>query len=502
MIRCELSTIRRAMRLTLVSGVLTLGIAACTPHTHDEAEPEHPSVVVTQWGDFTELFLEYPELIAGEATGNWAIHLTDMADFRPITAGRLQVRFLQGGAERQRFDLEAPARNGIFLLDPVVRTAGEYQVELRLESPQTTSVHLLPNVQVHASAAELPTTKAEEASADIAFLKEQQWVIDFAVAPAAEREVQVAVRVPAEVVPRDGGQVVVSAAVGGILRAELNPTLPALGQRVSRGDVLAVLAPTAEDNGYARLRETVERLEREVARAERLVAAGAIARKRLEEARHELAVAQAEAEAMGARPEDGFLHRIRAPISGVITARSMTPGTRVDVGAPLVTITDLQRLWLRVQLRDGDAARVGATPTAAFVPDGSPTRFAGARLVTLSGAVDSATRTVTALFALETADGALRLHQTGRAEVPLGERVRGLAIPADAILDEAGIPVAYVQIGGESFQRRRLRLGVSDGAWTQILEGIAPGEMVVVRGAPQVRLASLSTTPMSGGHAH
>ena len=37
---------------------------------------------------------------------------------------------------------------------------------------------------------------------------------------------------------------------------------------------------------------------------------------------------------------------------------------------------------------------------------------------------------------------------------------------------------------------------------TEVLEGIKPGEMVVTVGAYQVRLASMSSTPMSGGHAH
>jgi multidrug efflux pump subunit AcrA (membrane-fusion protein) len=64
------------------------------------------------------------------------------------------------------------------------------------------------------------------------------------------------------------------------------------------------------------------------------------------------------------------------------------------------------------------------------------------------------------------------------------------------------MPVAYVQVSGETFQQRRLRVGESDGTVTEVLEGIRPGEMVVTRGAYQVRLASMSNSPMSGGHAH
>jgi hypothetical protein len=80
--------------------------------------------------------------------------------------------------------------------------------------------------------------------------------------------------------------------------------------------------------------------------------------------------------------------------------------------------------------------------------------------------------------------------------------VQGVAIPNGAILDENGTPVAYVQLGGETFERRVLTLGESDGRRTQIVEGIRPGEMVVTTGAYQIRLASLSPEGFSGGHAH
>mgnify|MGYP006200875807 CR=1 FL=1 len=67
-------------------------------------------MVVTQWNDATELFLEYPHLVAGEATGNWAIHLSNLKNFKAVTAGTLTVRFLQDGREASSFTLGAPAR--------------------------------------------------------------------------------------------------------------------------------------------------------------------------------------------------------------------------------------------------------------------------------------------------------------------------------------------------------------------------------------------------------
>jgi membrane fusion protein, heavy metal efflux system len=509
----------------MMAAVALVSAAACGGDAPAaEGEDEIPAVVVTQWNDSTELFLEYPHLLAGQQTGNWAIHLSSMKDFKPITAGTLTVRFLRNGQEAKAFTIPAPARNGIYLLDPEIPEAGTYEVRLALRSPQVSSEHVLPQVRVFASRGQVPA-EAEEAGG-ISYLKEQQWVTDFAVQPAAEREVARTINVPGELGARDGAQVQVSAPSSGIAAAEANAGAPSVGAFVRAGQVLAVLSPTSEEGGYARIRENQERLAREAARARRLYEAGSIPRKRLEEAEHELSVARAEARAMGGGPDADYRYRVRAPISGFVTARSFVPGGRVAAGEPLFTVIDPGTLWLRVQVPAAEASRLASGARAAFTLEGDPqTRTAeasrlasGARaaftlegdpqtrttgsLVSVGTTVDPQTRTVAATFAVPNPDGTLRVGQFARVSVPVGGTVRGVAIPTAAIIDDGGTPVAYVQASGETFERRALRLGENDGTVTEVLEGIKPGEMVVTVGAYQVRLASLSSTPMSGGHAH
>ncbi|HEX6910216.1 MAG TPA: HlyD family efflux transporter periplasmic adaptor subunit, partial [Longimicrobium sp.] len=171
-------------------------------------------------------------------------------------------------------------------------------------------------------------------------------------------------------------------------------------------------------------------------------------------------------------------------------------------GAPLFTIVDPSTVWLRVRLPAADASRLPSDARATFTVEGDARPHTASRLVSVGSSVDPQTRTVPVVFAVDNSGGALRIGQFGRASLPVGGTTRGVAIPTGAILDDNGIPVAYVQVSGETFQQRRLRLGESDGSVTEVLEGIKPGEMVVTRGAYQVRLASMSSTPMSGGHAH
>lgn len=493
----------RRLFTTLLFGLSVLALFACgETETEPAAESEHPSVVVTEWNDSTELFLEYPHLLAGEATGNWAIHLSDMTTFRPITEGTLTVRFLRGGQEANSFTLDAPARDGIFLLDPVIAEPGSYEVRLSLTSSQTNSEHVLPEVRVWGSASELPQEESEEGGG-IAFLKEQQWEISFAIAAVEEREVQRTVTVPGEIVAPDGSLVLVSAPLSGIAPAIANRGAPSIGQFVRAGDLLVVLDPTSETGGYARARGELDRLEREVARAERLLAVGAIPERRLEEARHDVEIARAEMNALGADAQGvGYQLSVRAPISGVVAERAFFPGGRVEAGQPLFTIVDPQTVWLRVQLPPGVASSMPADASVTFAPEGVSRLFETSALVSVGSVLDPGTRTVPAYFAVQNPDGMLKVGQFARAVVPIGGAVGGLAIPNEAIIDDNGTPVAYVQISGETFERRVLLLGESDASYTQVLRGIEPGEMITTTGAYQIRLASMAGSEFAGAHAH
>ena len=482
--------------------MILLAGGACADTTAESADAEIERVVVTQWNDSTELFLEYPHPVAGMNTGNWAIHLTDRGEYKPIRSGVVTVTFSTPAGVAETFTIDAPLRDGIFLLDPAVRQAGTYQVEIALVSEQVTSRHVLPEVRVLPTLADAPRAGVEaDESAAIAFLKEQQWVIPFRVVQAEERDVQRTASVPGEIVPPDGALVQVSAPVDGIAPVDANRAAPSVGDRVRAGQVLAVLAPTAEQGSFTEARGRVERLEREVERTERLYAAGAIPERRLEETRHDLEIARAELEGMGGSTDGDLRLRVTAPIAGVVARRSFVPGGRVEAGVPLFTIVDPAVAWLRVQLPAAQASALMRAP-ASFTVEGSNLVYETTRLVSVGNVLDPRTRTVPAVYEIREPAGLFTFGQLGRAAVPVGGTENGVAIPNEAVLDDNGTPVAYVQTGGESFERRVLTLGASDGTRTHVQAGIRPGEMVVTTGAYQVRLASLSGSEFAGGHTH
>ena len=116
--------------------------------------------------------------------------------------------------------------------------------------------------------------------------------------------------------------------------------------------------------------------------------------------------------------------------------------------------------------------------------------------------LDSLTRTIPVVYEVSNRDGSITIGANAHAAVRTGRRVIGLVLPASAVLDEDGRPIAYVQVEGELFERRELRLGARDGDRVLVLSGLEPGERVVTGSAYQVRLASLSTSVPAEGHEH
>jgi RND family efflux transporter MFP subunit len=497
-----MSTWTRWGGLTLVGTVV--GFAACGGgSTEAPAEEERGGgEAITIWTDRTELFFEHPALVAGQPGEPWAIHLTDLADFRAVTEGRLTLEF-QGPDGRVRTTAaEEPARAGVYNPAPSFEAGGMYDLTMILEGAQVSDEIFVGPVLVFASEAEIPELPEAE-SVGISFLKEQQWPIDFATVPASPRVVAPGLEVTGSVEAVPGRIVQVTAPVEGIAGWALNREAPAEGAWVRAGQVLVRLAPVAGEGAYGALRGRVERLEREVARAERLVAAEAVPARRLEESRHDLEIAHAELVAVGAGDGDGYTLSLASPIEGAVVDRAFVAGQRVDAGAPLLTVLDPRTLHVVLQVPAQHMGALDGVSGATFAPEGSDQVQRTTRLVSVGAALEPGLRTVPVRFLLENADRRLRPGMLVTGRLLSGEPEPALAVPSEAVVDEDGLLVAYVQIGGETFERRALTVGASDGQWTVIRSGVRPGERVVIRGQYSIKLSSLNTSEISDhGHPH
>ena len=483
-----------------------------------EAVDETPPVVETRWTALTELFVEYPPLVEG-VTSRFAIHFTDLSTFEPVRAGRAVVRL--NGTVNSEYTVDAPGRPGIFGVDVTPERAGPYRLKLMLDAPGVSDRHDLGEVTVLTAGAAEALMRAEEPDdGAIPFLKEQQWVLDFATLPAEQREMAESLVIAAEIEPRTGGHVDVTTPVAGRLVSDL-PVRP-VGSVVTRGTTLAEIIPHSghgEDRpalelDVAEARDALELARAQRTRVERLVSTGALpARRELEVqlAQHtaEARLTAAEAhlaqldttrtgEGEGAR-DIRFV--LQAPMTGVVSESDATPGASVEEGARLFEIVALDRVHVVGSLPEASLARIDELVGAELEVPGLPPVVLD-RLVAVGRVLERQTRTVPIIYELRDPDRRLAIGQAVSLRIFVAAATDAVTIPDTAIVDDAGQPVVFVQVGGESFERRAVELGNREAGLVQITGDIAPGERIVIRGAPLIRLAALSPQVPAHGHTH
>jgi RND family efflux transporter MFP subunit len=196
---------------------------------------------------------------------------------------------------------------------------------------------------------------------------------------------------------------------------------------------------------------------------------------------------------------------VRSPIAGVVARVAVAPGGFVEEGDHLFHVVDAEQLWLEARVAETDVGEIRRPEGAWFRVQGFDAVFevtprTGARLVAFGALVDPESRTVPVIFEFPRPDPRLRVGLSVTARVLTGEEQEALAVPAGALVNDAGAEVVYVQTGGEHFERRLVRTGLRDGAHVAVEEGLDAGERVVTRGAYLVHLAA--GAPAEAGHGH
>jgi cobalt-zinc-cadmium efflux system membrane fusion protein len=325
--------------------------------------------------------------------------------------------------------------------------------------------------------------------------------------------------VAAETQPRAGGEAVAIAPIAGGLAVE--KTLP-VGTAVERGAQLAsILPPTSAVSDLASLqlaeaeaKVALEQAQRDRARAERLLAAGAVPARRAEDARSLEATVKARLHAAEARLSQFEATRsadgveagvkqfvVRAPISGIITEASAVSGANIERGQPLFRIVDTDTIFVSGAVSESELAKLRQISGSEIeLPDGQirPVN----RLVSVGRMVDEKTRTLPVTYEIDNHDHRLALNQTVFLRLLLTSAGKMPVVPESAIIDDAGRPVVFVQKAGETFLRRPIKPGVRNSGMVQVLEGLQADERIVTKGAYLIRLSTMSSAVPAHGHVH
>ncbi|NQU25847.1 MAG: efflux RND transporter periplasmic adaptor subunit [Candidatus Nealsonbacteria bacterium] len=423
----------------------------------------------------------------------------------------------------------------------------------------------LPSVAVYANAAAAAAAakdaEEDEPADEISFLKEQQWPIGLLTVEAKEQELIERLVVPGRVIVAPGAGAAVTSQISGIVSPPASERFPRVGEQVRQGQILAVVEPsiagaeavqlianhaqlqtldadlavkqldieTKIDGAKLTLAQAQDVYDRNQSLSEKGITAG----KDLLLAKHELAQAQSRLDGLrqtvlpyaearqrlatvldrlqapnnADNQRDELRVVLTSPIAGTVMEANATAGERITGDRQLFRLANLETVWIEADVSEYDLARVEGAPgasyrLAAYPDDVVPILDGVGRLIDVGAEVDPDTRTVPIRYEVANRDGRLRLGMFADLLIETDRRGQALAVPKEAVIDEGGETVVYVQTGGESFQRQRVELGIRDADLVEVSDGLQPGQRVATRGAYAVRLSTLSSSLPAHGHAH
>jgi len=280
------------------------------------------------------------------------------------------------------------------------------------------------------------------------------------------------------------------------------------GDRVRAGQLLVVLDQTQLRADVQALRAKAKRDELAYQRFRGLVTQGAASALQAEEYQ---ANAIGSREALRAKQADLAYKDIRAPISGVMGDLSIKPGDVLAAGTPFSRIIRNERLLARIDVPAGQLNQLQPGQPVQLLAASGDQPVAQGRISQVDPGVSAGTQTLLAKATINNAAGRLRNGQRLRTRVLLGSR-QELAVPFEAVSRQFGQAFVFVVGNLEQLRRdpgradlkalkrlppgtaialqRPVQIGPLQGNRYPVLQGLEPGERVIVSGAMGLRHGS------------
>jgi RND family efflux transporter MFP subunit len=186
--------------------------------------------------------------------------------------------------------------------------------------------------------------------------------------------------------------------------------------------------------------------------------------------------------------------KLTAPFAAVVTKRWVDPGAFIPAAtssssaksSAVITLSDFGRVRVEVAIPQSEVPLVKAGLPAAVSVREFPGRSFDGTVTRIAYALDESTKTMGTEIEIPNPDGALRPGMYASVKLSLERRTGALLVPAEAVVTQKGTPFVFTVAGGKA-RKVALRTGLDDGVNVEVLNGLAPQDMVVVAGAQALR---------------
>lgn len=266
------------------------------------------------------------------------------------------------------------------------------------------------------------------------------------------------------------------------------------GQAVHAGQTLARIEGGGLQDTYLSARAGVtaasnsaDIANRELARSEKLLAAGAIAERDIEQARRasiaaNAALADARARLATAAKQVGNTN-VTSPMSGIVSERPVSAGDVVQPGTALFTVVDPSSMRLEGSVPSEALSQVKVGAPVSFTVNGYPGKSFTGRVTRINPTADPATRQVRVFISIPNTQGTLvgGLFANGRLAA---ESRTGLVAPVTAVDSRSNVPAVF-RIKGGKVERVPVTLGLRDEGTEkiEIASGVQAGDTLLLGAA-------------------
>jgi len=169
---------------------------------------------------------------------------------------------------------------------------------------------------------------------------------------------------------------------------------------------------------------------------------------------------------------------LTAPFDGIIRERLANAGDYVAVGAPIAVLVQIHPLRLRLAVPERDAAGIKLGQRVDLTVEGDSAKHAG-RVARISPSISEDNRTLMVEAEVPNTDGRLRPGSFARAEIVVLAADSAVLVPASSIVSFAGIDKVMGVEGGKAVEKR-VKTGRKSGDRVEIVDGVRPGDSIVV----------------------
>jgi RND family efflux transporter MFP subunit len=371
-----------------------------------------------------------------------------------------------------------------------------------------TDLITIENVVVYADEkSAIASQKEEHKGNDISYLKEQAWKVEFANKAVVRQTFYEIIKTTGEILSAQGDEMVVTANANGIVTFTGNKAV--VGTPVRSGDILFAISGKNLTDGNTETRFTqtkvaFEKAKADFDRAQLLTKDNIISQKDFLDIKARYETEQANYNNLARNYQSGG-QKVVAPLSGFVKNVMVSEGQFVSVGQPIASLSQNKSLVLKAEVSQKYFSKLPLIASANFQTAYDNKTYSieslNGRLLSYGKSNDNQSLFIPVTFSFDN-KGEIVSGSLVDVYLKLQPFDGAIVVPVTALIEEQGVFYAYVQTAGESFQKRELKLGGSDGINVQVLSGLSDGERLVTKGAYQIKLASASGTIPAHGHAH